>query len=214
MGPTGQAERVASQRCLLHHPLQRSAICCNTAPPGASQRNLLQRSASCCIPAQSRLAAATQPAPTAAAAASAPLTAATGRNLPWNPSERCDGGRSASSTGHTCGTVVARCAVVVLPLGEQVSCTCCVCAQRSAAGYSSPPISALLHFGTALIAHTGLASYRPASPPGLGPPPVHICTGTECIPRPHLRRDWVHAQGPIRVATAALRDICLCATQV
>ena len=85
-------------------------------------------------------------------------------------------------------------------------------------------------FGTALIAHhrTGripvhLCTGTKSTP---GPhTPTHICNGTESIPCPPLHCERVHpwttsapqpnpSPADICATTAALRDICLCATQV
>ncbi len=79
----------------------------------------------------------------------------------------------------------------------------CVCtALCSAVPLGTAHPGPLLWFETALIAHTRLASYRPASPLRLCPPPGPHLHGTESIPRVD-----------ICAATAALRLICLCATQ-
>ncbi len=106
---------------------------------------------------------------------------------------------------------------------------------RSAARLGTAhPYKPLLHFGTALIAHhrTGLIPAHIG--PGTKSTPAHIGTGTKSIPHPHqhcervhpqptsalvqpsphLHRNRVHAQAHICAATAGLRDICLCATQV
>jgi hypothetical protein len=72
--------------------------------------------------------------PSAAAAASAPLTAGTGRNPPWSPSERL----RRRTECLVCGvltpaalTVVLRGALLAVPpLGAQVSCTCRVRVRR------------------------------------------------------------------------------------
>ena len=119
-----------------------------------------------------------------------------------------DGGRSASS-GHTGGTLVARCTFVVLPHGEQVSCTCCVCV-RSAAWCSSPLqaricIGDCAHRSPPDWAHTRphlhrdrvdplpiicpakrVHPRRPTSALRKSPPPANICTAAESVPRRHL----------------------------
>jgi hypothetical protein len=87
---------------------------------------------------------------------------------------------------HTCGTVVlARCTFGFLPLGEQVSCTCCVCA----AWYGSPLYAHICILGLRSSLTTGLGSYLPTSAPGPSPIPTHICDWTESIPCPHLHRE-------------------------
>ena len=120
---------------------------------------------------------------------------------------------------HTRGTIVAGCNFGFLPLGGQVSCTCCV----RAAWYGSPLYARICILGLRSSLTTGLGSHLPTSAPGLSRPPTHICNWTESIrctakesvPRPHLHRDRIHCLADICATTAALRDICLCAaTQV
>ena len=77
---------------------------------------------------------------------------------------------------HTCCTIVAGCNFGFLPLGGQVSCTCCV----RAAWYGSP-----------LYARMCILDCAHHSPPQLNPPPAHICIGTESIPCPPLHRERV-----------------------
>ena len=174
---TGQAELVASQRSLQQctargiapPAVARSGIRCSAAQSVATQRQRLHPGA---VTASCRDAAD-------AVRCGCRLGAADGCNWPQTAAEsfRARRRRTECLVGHSCGTIVARCTVVVLPLGEQVSCTCCVCAaQRSLAPLT--PIRPHVRFGTALIAHhrTGLI-------------PAHICTGTKSTPHPHLHRD-------------------------
>ncbi len=115
---------------------------------------------------------------------------------------------------HTCCTIVAGCNFGFLPLGGQVSCTCCV----RAAWYGSPLYARICILGLRSSLTTGLGSHLPTSAPGLSRPPTHICNWTESIrctakesvPRPHLHRDRIHCLADICATTAALRDICLC----
>jgi hypothetical protein len=155
------------------------------ALPVASQRDPLQRRTTCCIAAQSLIAAATQPTPSAAAA----LSATDGCGGPQSAVESFRAPATADGVPrqlgtHTRGTIVAGCT------GGRSSAQC-VCAALCSAvqlGTAHPyrPASVGLD---CVIAHTGLASYRPASPLRLCPPPAHIRTGTERIPRPRLHRD-------------------------
>ena len=104
---------------------------------------------------------------------------------------------------HTRGTVVvARCTFGFLPLGEQVSYTCCVCAQRSAAWYSSPLYGRICVLGLRSSLSTGLAHNRPplhrdqVHPPptsaiGLSRSLAHLCTAKESVPRRPLHRNRI-----------------------
>jgi hypothetical protein len=120
-------------------PLHHSAICCNAAPP-------LQRSTMCCNeapPVAAQRCAATDSCrdETTPSADSCRLRTTGGCDRPQSAVEslRARRRRTECVVGHPCGTIiVVRCTVVFLPLGEHVSCTCCVCAQRSGAGYGSP----------------------------------------------------------------------------
>ena len=86
------------------------------------------------------------------------------------------------------------------------------------------PISPHLRSGTALIAHHRTGLIQPTSATGPSPPSTHICNWTESIPRPPLPCERVHllptsapqpnpSPADLCATTAALRDICLCATQ-
>ena len=115
---------------------------------------------------------------------------------------------------HTRGTHCSSRAVHCWPFLRSLSRShiSAVCAQRGAAWYGSP-----------LYARMCIWDCAHHSPPQLNPPPAHICT--ESIPCPPLHRERVRpppASAPqptpsladICATTAALRDICLCATQV
>ena len=217
--------------------LHRSAAC-NDAPPAASlhrqshaaasvaaQRNPLQRSAACCIPAHSRPAAATQPTPSAAAAASAPLTAATGRK-PQNPSERGDGRRSASSAGYShlrhCSRAVLCCCSAARRAGL-MHLLCVRCAAQLGTAHPYTPACAFwdcAHRSPPDWAHT-----RPHLHRDNDYPPPTSATGLSRSLAPPLPCERVHplptsapqpnpSPADLCASPAALRDICLCATQV
>jgi hypothetical protein len=174
--------------------LHRTATCCNTAPPLQRSTTCCNARATCCIPAQPRLAAAAKPTPSAAAAASAPLKAATGRNPQPNPSERCDGGRSASSAGYSRLRHYSRGGHSCLSSAQCV-CTCGCAAQRGLVRLTL--ISRFCILGLRSSLTTGLGSYPPTSAPGPSPPPptsapglspspTHISTAKESILSPRL----------------------------
>ena len=174
MGPTGQAELVASQRslqqctarCIAPPAVARSGIRCSPAQSVAAQRNPLQRSPSCCIPAQSRLAAAATSTPSAAAAASAPLTAATGRNPSWSPSEHLRPRTECLVCWvFTPAALQSRSALLSFFRSLSRSHISAVCAQRSLVRLAP----------RSLHVHLGLRS--------------SLATAAESTPRPHLHRD-------------------------
>ena len=147
------AQSVATRHCLL----QRSATRCNAAPPVASRRSHGQ------LPRRS-------PRRPLRLSPSAPLTAATGRNLPWSPSEHL---RRRTEC------LVCR---VLMP-AALMSRGALLAFFRSVRRYmlclvQLTPIRPHLRFGTALIAHhrTGLM-------------PAHLCTGSKSTPHPHLQLD-------------------------
>ncbi len=182
-------------------PPERCTTRCNEAPPVASQRNLLQQSA----------------------------TFATQRNVWHRSATCCAASQSVATQRHLCnaaqcvatkhhllhpGAAMASCALLPFFRSMRV---------RSAARLGTAHTKPLLHFGLRSSLTTGLGSYPPTSAPGPSPPPTHICTGTESIPCPPLPCERVHPSARLhgdRVhahicsPAAALRDICLCATQV
>ena len=179
-------------------PLQRCSSCWIAALPVASQRNLLQRPR-VGPTGQAELVASQRSLQQCTARCIAPPAVATQRH----PLQRsvCAAQRSVCfGTAHP----------------HKPASAFWDCAHRS------PPDWA----HTRPHLHRDQVHPRPTSATGLSrslvhlcalrknPSPAHICPAKESIPSPHLHRNRVHAQAHICVTTAALRDICLCATHV
>jgi hypothetical protein len=134
----------------------------------------------------------------------------------------------------TCRARVRRRTDVPRLLGTHTRGTHCSSTSRCTVGLSSARRAGLTHvpcarsaawYGSPLYARMCIWDCAHHSPPQLNPPPAHICNWTESIPCPPLHRERVRpppASAPqptpsladICATTAALRDICLCPTQV